>query len=786
MKDKAKKIISILAATTLISSALALTACGDESYTGKKLDGYVSSANAAFSNGGFAVQKDDFVYYINGAEDYAVSNEYGEVKKGALMRISNADLAAGSYEKAQTVVPMLLVSQDYDSGIYIYGDYVYYATPTTDKDVESGQTRTDYIDFKRAKLDGSWAMKDYYFRLDDNSASFRFVEEGEGENKTVYCLYEEDGALKSFNTKTKKTAVLVEGATEYVYDMTDLTNGTVYYTMGVTYNIDSAQSSSAPYNQLYKVNASATATATKNGYKTSGGREYAFDTGYLEDNYDGFKKDSYKTYPYVNLGELVLDGIGSNYADRLTQYNDKDAGVPMEISGYTYDLERYEQGGVYFTRTAVNDSPTVKPLYYLADTATEAEAWKTVSGNESVQTAAKNSTILTNGAVFFGVDDYVYYAKDATTLYKVENGAEIPMAYGIADITLWKTEGDYLYYYATGTNGYKLSRINYKGAKADYSFAGDDEFDPIDFDYIDFNSGWYKPEFFGGKVLYSGAQNLGSTSYKYIYAADVPATNAELTALNEKYNEVLDYIADFEDDVLENALTYIFHTGERSLLNEVETLYDDIHIKEYQAFADSTKSANESATDYATKFVDDSNKHYDRITYYIGLLGGKDAIKSADLDAIESSWAGTLEQETATEEDDSFPVWGIVLIVIGSVLVVGAAITVPVVLHLKKKAARQKAIESTRVRKNRLDTTDDKSIDVYADDEAEVTEETDETAQETPAEAEKTDETAAVEEVAAPAEEAQETPVEEVKEEPSEQVEPQAEKEAETQDEKAE
>ncbi len=785
MKDKAKKIISILAATTVLSSVLAFAACGDESYTGKKLDGYDGTKTAVASNGGFAVQKGDFVYYINGAEDYAASNEYGKVKKGALMRISNADLSAGSYEKAQTVVPMLLVSQDYDSGIYLYGDYVYYATPTTDKDVESGQTRTDYIDFKRAKLDGSWAMKDYYFRLDDNSTSYRFVEEGEGENKTVYCLYEEDGALKSFNTKTEKTAVLVEGATEYVYDMTDLTNGTVYYTMGVTYNIDSAQSSSAPYNQLYKVNASATATAIKNGYKTSSGREYTFDTNYLEDNEKDFKKSDYKTYPYVNLGELVLDGVGSNYVDRLTHYNDKDAGTPAEISGYTYDLERYEQVGVYFTRTAVNDSPDVKPLYFLADKATEAETWKTVSGNESVQTAAKNSTVLTNGAVFFGVDDYVYYAKDDTTLYKVENGVEIPMAYGIADITLWKTEGDYLYYYASGTNGYKLSRIHYKGTKADYSFAGGEEYDPIDFDYIDFNSSWYKPEFFEGKILYSGAQNLGSTAYKYIYAADVPATNAELTELNEKYNEVLTYIEDFEDDVLENALTYIFHTGERSLLNEVETLYDDIHINEYKAFADSTKSANESATDYATKFVDGENKHYDRITYYIRLLGGKSAIKSADIDAIESSWAGTLEEETATASDDSFPVWAIVLIVIGSVLVVGAAVAVPVTIHLKKKAARQKAIESTRVRKNRLDTTDDKSIDVYADEE-ETSEENAETAQETPAEAEKTDETAAVEEVNAPAEEsaetAQETPVEEA----SEQVETQGENQAETQGEKAE
>ncbi len=735
MKDKARKIISILATATLLTSTLAFVSCGDESYKGNKLDGYVSSENTAVSNGGFAVQKDDFVYYLTGAEDYAVSNTYGKVKKGALMRIANADLQKGDYEKAQTVVPMLLVSQDYDSGFYIYGDYVYFATPTTDKDVESGQVQSGYIDFKRAKLDGSWTMKGKYFHLEDRASNFRFVEEGEGADKTVYCLYEENGALKSFNTKTEKTNVLVEGATELIYDMQDLSNGTVYYTMGVKYNVDSKNPTDAPYNQVYKVNASATATATKNGYKTSNGREYTFDTDYLEKNEKGFDKGDYKTYPYVNLGELVLDGIGKNYEDKISQgYNDKKevAGESDEISGYTYDLDRYAQDGVYFTRTVVNDTPPVKALYYLSDSVIDADGWKSVSGNAQVQTAAKNSSVFANGAVFIGedFDDYVYYAKDDKILFKVQDGEEFAMAYGVADITLWTVDGNYLYYYTSGGNGYKLSRINCTGAKADY-FVPTEEYEPIDFNYVDFNSDWYKPEFFEGKLLYSGAQSLGLNAYRYIYATDVPATNAELKALNEKYDEVNTYISDFEDDKMEEALTYVFHTGEKSLLDDVQKLYDTIHINEYTAFAAHGKSENESKTDYAAKFVDAENKHYDRMNYYIGLMGGKDAIKSADIDAIEESWAGTLQQETVVATDDSFPVWAIVLIVIGGVLVVGAAIGVPVALHLKKKAQLQAAYERTRVRKDRLDTTDDKSIDVYANEE------------ETPAEAEKTDDTSA-------------------------------------------
>ena len=125
------------------------------------------------------------------------------------MRISKTDLAAEKYDQAKIVVPSLFTAQDFNAGLYIYGDYVYYATPTTDKAVEDGTVQNDWIDFKRAKLDGTDTMSGYYFRLSNNAANYRFVQ---GEDKTVYCMYVESGALKSFNTTTKKTTVLVKNA----------------------------------------------------------------------------------------------------------------------------------------------------------------------------------------------------------------------------------------------------------------------------------------------------------------------------------------------------------------------------------------------------------------------------------------------------------------------------------------------------------------------------------------------------------------------------------------------
>jgi hypothetical protein len=271
MRNTGKKILSILAAATVLGSAMAVAGCG-KVYEGDKL-AYTTPTTAAQSNGGFSVEYGEYVYFINGVEEYTADNTFGKPVKGSLMRVKKADLAQKE-AKAETVVPMLFVSQNFNSGIYIFGDYVYYATPTTDKNM-SGEVENSWIDFKRAKLDGSETMKDYYFRLSNNAANYRFVEV----DGVVYCLYEEDSMLKSYNTanyNTKKptTSVLVKGAgSNFFYDV-DMNSGDVYYTMGVTYDIDTDNAKTPSYNQLYCVNAAATAEvdADAAAYTVKGGK----------------------------------------------------------------------------------------------------------------------------------------------------------------------------------------------------------------------------------------------------------------------------------------------------------------------------------------------------------------------------------------------------------------------------------------------------------------------------------------------------------------------------------
>lgn len=751
MRDKSKKLLSVAAAAVL-GSTFFFAGCGASAYQGDNLgNSYVSDAPVS-SNGGFAVQKGDFVYFINGYESYTADNTYGDVVKGALMRISVSDLNDKKYDQAKTVVPSLFVAQDYTSGIYIYGDYVYYATPTTDKNLETGAIDNTKIDFKRAKLDGTEApMSDYYFRLENNASKYRFVEE----DGTVYCLYEEDGDLKSFNTKTKTTTVLVKDATSYFYDKQDLTNPVVYYTMSVQ-TVDQPNAGSAEkYNQLYCVNAAAKVTAInaeKASYTVSNGKTYDFNEKFFNDKLQEAKDagqdapydlSDYTTYPYVNLGTLVLDGVGDN--DERTMFSDvadKDTKA-LHSSGYSYTITGYENGGVYFTRKANNENASdsgASKLYYVADTTVSGAEWNTVSGNAetALKVAAADSTKTTaavsyiDGEKFYSL--YTTTEGEATVLKRdcYDNATKVTesvtLTGNMASTELWKIDAatKRLYYYGTGTNGKNLCYINYDGSQADYDveqdFGGDElsaEYAPVTLPLVDWDSSWYKPEIFGDTVLYVNVQSMGANSYKYIYATKL----SEAKANQESVDAVEEFKEGYNDDT-KAAINYYYRTGKTTAYDAVKKLYD---TTQQGIVADFIKQVEEGKLKLEGTVIS---------------MVGK--MTAADKQAIEEEWVATLKSEPVTDEEEGgLETWAIVLIIVGSVLVVAAGVTIPLVIVYRKKKAKKAEEDATvNAYKRKIDTTDDKSIDVYADE----TETVEENAEEGAEQAQETTETESVEE----------------------------------------
>lgn len=725
MKDAMKKIFGVALATVCMSTVF--TGCNSTQYKGDVLDGAYDKTATVTSNGGFAVEQGDYVYFINGKESNEADNTYGEVVKSALMRIKKSDLEQGKYDAVKTVVPSLFVSSNYEAGIYIYDEYVYYATPTTNKTME-GTVGNTHIDFKRARLDGKEApMKDAFFRL-ENSANtkYRFVKAEDG---VVYCLYEENGALKSFNTATGKSLVLVSGAkSTFFYDMEKAGSPTVYYTMNVKASLNG---NNAEYDQLYSVRADAKepvvdkakASYTVNGYT------YDFDEVAMKEANEEAKKaggketydfSDYTTYPYVNLGTLVLDGRGKSTTKTI--YTRSDA-TPIETAGYTYTIQGYRDGGLYFTRSAVQktDSPEENAkLYYVADETVKAETWDTIASNlESCLEIVAMNTTNTAKALFYKDGKKQYYLYTAGEyIYRAgyDNEAETKIdavqltREKIGTATLWtldKTNGDLYYYVAKEAekgNGNTLSKIRYNGANADYNIhLNKQEYQPVAIEYVDFNNSadWYMPEIIGNTLLYGNVQSFGETSYTYVYASKL-GTVADITARNEKYNEVQDYIKkDAHSETVQKVMQYYFRTGKTELYDAVSSEY--------------TNSQKQAVADFVALFGAEKDFANALESNFIHLVG---KVTDADAEAMKNSFKDSLKSKTATTEDKGVEAWIIWTIVgCGVALIVAGVITACAIVAKKKKA--QKAREEATVnagKRKKIDMKVDKSINVYEED----------------------------------------------------------------------
>lgn len=758
MRNQTKKLLSVVAAATILASTFAVTACGDNKLN-EKVDAPATDAVVS-SNGGFAVEKGDYVYFINGSEAYTADNKFGEVVKGSLMCITKTDLAAGKYDSAKVVVPALVGSQNFETGIYIFGDYVYYATPTTDKNIH-GEVENSWIDFKRAKLDGTETMSGYYFRLSSNSSNFRFVEV----DGVVYCLYEESSALKSFNTKTKETTVLVKGAGTFYYNEKDPVDPTVYYTMSVSNDIDSDRKVTASYNQIYSVRADATATvnAKEASYTVTDGRTYDFDEAYMKkvnedakktanDNNTDYKAtydfDDYSTYPYVNLGSLVIDGVGSmckvHYGEGVKLPYSNSTQTNDELQGYKYTIARYDNGGVYYTR-----GDGSKLYYYnpVADTTTEA---KEVNANKAADVVAFDTTKASASALMSinadGKHEYIYTAN--SNVYRATAASDGSVAEDVklcaaTSVTLWKTEGDYLYYYASGTtsSGYLLSRIKYNGEADNYHELlnvkdENKEYRPVTYDYVDFASSWYMPEMVGNTLLYANAKSVGNTSYNYIYATDLCSTVDEIKTKNDKYNATMDYIETELSADVGNAAKYLYRTVKLNAdgtyddqqqffldLADAAEQYEDVNGKKvtWLTAAEGEKSTFEEDVLDVLLAADRNDCEYLLESELIHLVG---KVSEEDAEAMLNALQSYLPYPTVVEEEEGLPWWAITLIVVGSTLVVAAGVTIPLVLvsRKKKEQARRDAIVNAHERKH-IDITDDKTIDVYSDENEEVSNE---------------------------------------------------------------
>ncbi len=740
MRKFTKKTFCILTAAVMSVGALSLTACGNGfSPVAEDKSGNVES------NGGFVVATNDYYYFINGMEDYTADNTYGDVVKGALMRVKKTEVKENKYE---TVIPSLFASGDYDAGVYIYNNRIYYATPNNVKNT-SGVVESDYLDFKSAKTDGSDVTD--ILRVESNSLQYRYIESGEGAEKIVYLVYVKDKELHSYNTETGADTLLVKDGT-YLFNDADKTDPYVYYTMSVADKQDSDYSVSYKYNQIYRVRADVTE-----------GPEYTWNQEWLDENNEG-------KAPYVNLGQLVLDGIGQSDLgmedkdNAKTQFN-PDAAEDLSncpAIGYVYTLQNYTNDGIYFKR-ALTYTPgstvgSEGELYYLPASALTAE-WNTVDGNSGLDMVANsiNLSKASSSALFYlenGEHHYLYvsgsniYRADVNKKDGSNQTKDLAIAHSATGATLVSLDATsdetyhYVYYTLSNSGGLSVERAVYNGTEKNYSNlvfgdAHNEPYEPVKLLNVQHASGWYEYEIIDNNLFYANYESFNAP-LNYIYTVNLNGAdgtllnNEELSEINEKYDAIFStdskkgYLEKVKVDVstdYSNALKYYFYTGESELFweniedarkagkNEKyinKNLYSLEQQKLFAAFTGGEdKFEGLEKSEDLQKFYDENEQFYFSLGYFTTMLG---EMKESDADEYRDYWKTSVLKtyvEEAEEDGESLAWWAWLLIALAiAAVVVGAVFGAK---HFRKR----KASDAPKPERMRVDTTDDKDVDVY-------------------------------------------------------------------------
>ena len=155
------------------------------------------------------------MYFVHGYSGYLTSqgkdNWFGNVVKGAIVRAKYQ--ADGSLCYYVVVVPKSVMASSENVGFSIYGEYIYYVSPSADED-RSGSVQTDTLQFLRTKLDGTGTQ--LILSIDNTSVKYKYTPTAlfiydNSDSK----LYAKDLTKKRFKKKDLGTCVAEEVSSVY-------------------------------------------------------------------------------------------------------------------------------------------------------------------------------------------------------------------------------------------------------------------------------------------------------------------------------------------------------------------------------------------------------------------------------------------------------------------------------------------------------------------------------------------------------------------------------------------
>lgn len=174
-----KKILILFLSFCFIFVGVSLAGCGSSNIV---LSGGPEAHDPILGNGGFAVQKGDYIYFASGfieAESLGktFSNAKGSVQNGGLYRAKMTEETVVE-EDVETKKPVLtdiklMVSKIVGfkgGGLYIFKNKLYFSSPSIVQD--SSGVRYDLVTFYTCNLDGSDLTEFYQTKTWDSSSYF--------------------------------------------------------------------------------------------------------------------------------------------------------------------------------------------------------------------------------------------------------------------------------------------------------------------------------------------------------------------------------------------------------------------------------------------------------------------------------------------------------------------------------------------------------------------------------------------------------------------------------------
>lgn len=304
-----KKIIAVIALVLVLT--VGLVACNGKTYKASGVaDGNKYASSPVENNGSFVVKQGNYIYFVNAYVGADAENKFGKQEKSCLYRAElddNGNIIEGS---RVALVNKNIYSTSTKSGIYVRGNWIYFASPNTDK-TKSGEVNTKYLDFFRVSLDGK--KTELLYTIANRSADF-FVTDNS-------ILVLDGGALKKIDLN-KKSLGKINNKKNYVEVRSNVSslqpivaNGAF---SGMALMVSNAADSDSwkKFNTLSVINADGTIKDV------------------ITDNSFGGNADSYLYNATVSVKDYVVKD------DKITVYytkTDKDSKV--QLCAYTFGTD---------------------------------------------------------------------------------------------------------------------------------------------------------------------------------------------------------------------------------------------------------------------------------------------------------------------------------------------------------------------------------------------------------------------------------------------------------------